>query len=119
MTRKTTVTFTLSVDPHGNVALATDLAHPTPGASLNRAQLVALELLNYCRHQGLTATHGTQAVPALSLAHDITQAEGYAFAVPQSLWRAAVDVINRSQHPMATGPLTAAEFNLISRGVTA
>ena len=74
---------------------------------------------NYCRHQGLTATHGTQAVPALSLAHDITQAEGYAFAVPQSLWRAAVDVVNRSQHPMATGPLTAAELDMISRGALA
>ncbi|KZT13729.1 hypothetical protein A1D30_21700 [Acidovorax sp. GW101-3H11] len=111
MTRKTTVTFTLSTDAHGNVALATDLAKPTPGAALNAAQLVALELINYCQHQGLTVTHGTQAVPALSLVHDITQADGYAYAVPASLWRAAIDVVNRSQHAMAVGPFTPAELD--------
>lgn len=111
MTRKTTVTFTLTTDAHGNVALATDLAKPTPGAGLNPAQLVSLELLNYCHHQGLPVAHGTLAVPALSLVHDITQADGYAFAVPPSLWRAAIDVVNRSQHPTATGPLTAAELD--------
>lgn len=101
MTRKTAVTFTLCTDAHGNVALATDLAKPTPGTALNAAQLVALELINYCRHQGLAVTHGTHAVPALALVHDITQADGYAYAVPESLWRAAVDVVRRSQHPTA------------------
>lgn len=111
MTRKTTVTFTLTTDAHGNVSLATDLAKPTPGAALNPAQLVALELVNYCHHQGLTVTHGTQAVPALSLVHDITQADGYACAVPQSLWRAAIDVMNRSQHPIAREPVTEAEID--------
>ncbi|WP_431152506.1 hypothetical protein [Acidovorax facilis] len=111
MTRKTTVTFTLTTDAHGNVTLGTDLAKPTHGAALNPAQLVALELVNYCHHQGLSVTHGTQAVPALSLVHDITQADGYAFGVPPSLWRAAIDVVNRSQHPMAVGPLTATELN--------
>lgn len=119
MTRKTTVTFTLSTDAHGNVALATDLAKPTPGAPLNPAQFVALELINYCHHQGLTVSHGTQAVPALSLVHDITQADGYAFGVPPSLWRAAIDVVNRSQHPMAVGPLTAAEFDIAANGAPA
>lgn len=119
MTRKTSVTFTLSTDAHGNVALATDLAKPTPGAALNPAQLVALELVNYCNRQGLTVTHGTCAVPALSLVHDITQTDGYAFGVPESLWRAAIDVVNRSQHPMPVGPLTAAEFDIATNGAHA
>lgn len=115
MTRKTTVTFTFSADAHGNVTLSTDLAKPSPGAPANAAQMVALELLTHCQHQGLTVNHGIQAVPALALAHDITLADGYAYAVPESLWRAATDVVNRSQHHTGTGPLTPADL----RGVAA
>ncbi len=76
------ITITL-IDLHGgHVSVRTDAAEPQVGAGLTPAQAVAMELLGTALKRGAEVVYDANQVPAIALALELLDPDGFGFAVP-------------------------------------
>lgn len=92
-----TVTITLTQDVYGNVAAGTDLAVPQIGTPVTPVQSLGLQIVTQLRHARVDVQHGTQHVPALALALDLTSPEMYGWAASSGASRHARTILAESQ----------------------
>lgn len=99
-----TITITLSDLPNSHVSVCTDAEKPTVGHGVTPAQAIAMELLGTAFRRGSTVIYDAHQVPAIALALELLDPDGFGHAVTPEVRDRARRVLGRPEgerKPMA------------------
>lgn len=88
-----TITITLIDLPHAHVSVRTDAGRPTIGQGVTPAEALAMELLGTTFKRGAEVVYDARQVPALALARDLLDPDGFGFSVTNEVHDRARDVL--------------------------
>lgn len=93
-----TITITIVDLPDSGVSVRTDADRPMVGRGVTLAEALAMELLGTAFKRNAEVVYDPRQVPAIALALELLDPEGYGFAVTAEVRNRARDVLGRPSH---------------------